>query len=83
MQPLIQQLSRRFQDAFEAAGMERRHGAVQPSGRPELCQFQCNGAMPAAKAAGMNPKQAAEKVLALVQGDPIFKKLELAGNILQ
>jgi arginyl-tRNA synthetase len=79
MPSLTRQLSAIVQDAFAAAGLERRHGAVQPSARPDLCQFQCNGAMPAAKAAGMNPRQAAEKVLALLQPHPAFARLELAG----
>ena len=79
MQPLSHQLSQLFQDAFESAGMERRHGQVQPSGRPDLCQFQCNGAMPAAKAAGLNPRQAADKVLAQLQGHAAIKELSLAG----
>jgi arginyl-tRNA synthetase len=67
------------QDAFESAGLERRHGQVLPSARPDLCQFQCNGAMPAAKAGGMNPRQAAEKVLERLKGDPAFSLVEMVG----
>jgi len=79
MPSLLQALSALVQDAFEAAGLERRFGAVVPSARPDLCQFQCNGAMPAAKAAGINPRQAAEKALERLRGNPAFGLLELAG----
>ncbi|HXC64195.1 MAG TPA: arginine--tRNA ligase, partial [bacterium] len=79
MPSLLQELTVLVQDAFEAAGLERRFGAVVASARPDLCQFQCNGAMPAAKAAGMNPRQAAEKALERLRGNPAFSLLELAG----
>jgi arginyl-tRNA synthetase len=79
MPSLLQALSVLVQDAFEAAGLERRFGTVVPSARPDLCQFQCNGAMPAAKAAGINPRQAAEKALERLRGNPAFSLLELAG----
>ena len=39
------------QQAFKALGYEASLGSVQNSRRPELGQFQCNGAMSAAKAA--------------------------------
>jgi arginyl-tRNA synthetase len=79
MPSLLQILSALVGDAFQAAGLERRHGNVLVSGRPDLCQFQCNGAMPAAKAAGLKPREAAEKVLDGLRGNPAFSKLELAG----
>ena len=79
MPSLIQELSQLFGQAFEKAGYEARFGGVQVSGRPDLCQFQCNGAMPAAKAKGQNPRVAAEAVLAALQGDLRFKELSLAG----
>lgn len=79
MPSLLQDLSALVSAAFEKAGLEARHGQVQVSGRPDLCQFQCNGAMPAAKAAGLKPRDAAEKVRALLLSEPVFAKCELAG----
>jgi arginyl-tRNA synthetase len=79
MPSLLQQLSQRVSAAFAQAGMDPKHGAVVVSARPDLCQFQCNGAMPAAKAAGLKPREAAEKVLALLKADSAFRKLEIAG----
>jgi arginyl-tRNA synthetase len=79
MPSLLQELSALVQDAFESAGLERRFGSVVPSARPDLCQFQCNGAMPAAKAAGIQPRQAAERALEKLRGNPALGLLELAG----
>lgn len=79
MPSLIQELSALFGAAFEKAGYESRFGAVVFSGRPDLCQFQCNGAMPAAKAKGQSPRIAAEAVLAILKGEARFKELGLAG----
>ncbi|MGH7442318.1 MAG: arginine--tRNA ligase, partial [bacterium] len=84
MPSLLQQLNVLVQDAFETAGFQRRHGQVVPSARPDLCQFQCNGAMPAAKAAGLRPQEVAQAVvgrLSQASDGPskIFKSVELAG----
>jgi arginyl-tRNA synthetase len=79
MPSLLQDLSTMVQDAFEAAGLDRRFGSVVPSARPDLCQFQCNGAMPAAKAAGMKPRDAAEKAVEKLRKRQGFSLLEIAG----
>jgi len=46
---LTKKLTELLQRAFEDAGYDKKYGEVVVSGRPDLCQFQCNGAMPAAK----------------------------------
>ena len=48
MEKFIDLISRRVSQAFEEAGLE---GAWEGtlSNRPDLCEYQCNGAMPAAK----------------------------------
>ena len=51
-------------DAFEACGYERRFGAVTVSNRPDLCQYQCNGAMAAAKQYRKAPIAIANEVVA-------------------
>src|ERR1700743_1984299 len=65
--------------AFAAEGLSAELGLVQPSDRPDLAQFQCNGALPAAKAAKANPRAIAEKIAARLKADPIFAKVEIAG----
>ena len=47
--------------AFAAEGLSPELGSVQVSDRPDLAQFQCNGALPAAKAAKQNPRAIAER----------------------
>ena len=49
MEKLMEKLSRAVAAAFEAAGYDPACGKVTVSNRPDLCEFQCNGAMPAAK----------------------------------
>src|ERR1700744_145937 len=65
--------------AFAAEGLSPDLGTVQPSDRPDLAQFQCNGALPAAKAAKQNPRAIAEKIAARLKADPLFAKVEIAG----
>jgi arginyl-tRNA synthetase len=52
---------------------------VQVSDRPDLAQFQCNGALSAAKAAKANPRAIADKIAARLKADARFAKVEIAG----
>jgi arginyl-tRNA synthetase len=65
--------------AFAAEGLSAEFGAVKRSDRPDLCQFQCNGALTAAKAAKANPRALAQKILDRLKAQSIFAKLEIAG----
>ncbi len=76
---LLQKLNLQMAEAFQAAGVDGAHPVVVPSQRPDLGQFQCNGALAAAKAAKANPKALAEKILAALQGKPGLRDLSLAG----
>ena len=49
MEKLLSIISREIGDAFEACGYERELGRVTVSNRPDLCEYQCNGAMAGAK----------------------------------
>ena len=60
---LTKTLSKLFGDAFASQGLDRAFGDVVVSARPDLAQFQCNGAMPAAKQAGRNPRDLAQAVI--------------------
>jgi arginyl-tRNA synthetase len=68
-----------FSQAFENEGLPGHLGQVRTSDRPDLAQFQCNGAMAAAKLARKSPRQIAEAILSGLAGDPRFAKLEVAG----
>ena len=79
MSSLAARLSARVGAAFEAGGLPASLGAVAPSNRPDLGQFQCNGALAAAKQAKKPPRQIAEAVVAELRNDTIFADLSLAG----
>src|ERR1700761_5486498 len=79
MTSLASELSRAAGEAFAAEGLDPNFGLVQVSDRPDLAQFQCNGAMAAAKAAKANPRAIAEKIVGRLKADPRFAKVEIAG----
>ena len=49
MEKILDMISRKMEDAFESAGYDRSFGRVTVSNRPDLCEYQCNGALSAAK----------------------------------
>ena len=65
--------------AFAAEGLSPDYGRVTPSDRPDLADFQCNGALAAAKAAKANPRDIAMRVVERLKGDPRLASLEIAG----
>ena len=65
--------------AFEAEGLAADYGRVQTSDRPDLAQFQCNGALAAAKAAKAAPRLIAENVAARLRENAIFERISVAG----
>ncbi len=79
MSSLLEDLSTIAGDAFAAEGLDATLGRVQPADRPDLAQFQCNGALAAAKQAKANPRAIAEKIAARLKANPIFAKVEIAG----
>ena len=66
-------------EAFEAIGLDRKWGAVRRSDRPELADFQCNGAMGGAKSAGRVPRDVAGEVAARLAGHAAIASCEVAG----
>lgn len=76
---LLQDLSAIFGAAFEAVGLDASDGEVSVSQRPELAQFQCNGALGAAKRAGQNPRELAEAVIEALDDTSQFSDLSVAG----
>src|SRR5476649_2837 len=79
MSALSAELSAIAGAAFAAEGLSQAFGQVTRSDRPDLAQFQCNGAMAAAKEAKANPRAIAEKIAERLKADPLFAKVEIAG----
>ncbi len=76
---VLTHLSDIFGAAFTAQGLDASLGEVVVSARPDLGQFQCNGALPAAKQAGRNPREIAQVIVDAVEDQPEFADLSLAG----
>ena len=49
MKKILDLLSAEVAKAFAAAGYDEKYARVSISNRPDLCEYQCNGAMAAAK----------------------------------
>ena len=79
MQSLTAHLSEILASAFTEAGLAPEHGRVTRSDRPDLAQFQCNGALAAAKIAKQNPRAIATKIVETIAANPIFRDVGIAG----
>jgi len=79
MNDLIGTLGEAVSAAFAASGLPPENGRVSASDRPDLADFQCNGALAAAKAARRNPREIAGLVAERLAGDPLLSSVEIAG----
>ena len=70
MKKYIDILTEQLKDAFEARGYASERVQASVSNRPDLCEYQCNGAMALAKSAGKAPIMIAEDVQQQLQGNP-------------
>ena len=76
MEKLIDLISQRVSAAFAAEGYDAAYGQVSVSGRPDLCEYQCNGSLKAAKVYKKAPIQIAEAIAERLQGDSSFASVE-------
>lgn len=75
MKKIIDLLQEEISKAFEKAGYDAKYAKVTVSNRPDLCQYQCNGAMPAAKEYHKAPIQIAGDIVEAVSGSSTFKEI--------
>ena len=73
MKQLLDVLTEEMGRAFAEAGYEASMGKVGPSARPDLAEYQCNGAMAGAKQFHKAPFMIAEDVAARLAGSTVFK----------
>lgn len=66
MKQLIELITEEMAEAFEKAGYDRSYGKVTLSNRPDLCEYQCNGAMAGAKAYRKAPIMIAQDVVSQI-----------------
>ena len=92
MEKILDIISKKVEQAFVDAGYEASYGRVTVSNRPDLCQYQCNGALSAAKAYKCAPIQIANAVTEKLQGEdfsmcqavmPGFINLNLSDSFLR
>ena len=92
MERILDKISNKMSAAFEAAGFDPAYGRVTVSNRPDLCEYQCNGALAAAKVYHKAPIQIAQAVAekldpqdfdAIEAVMPGFLNLRLSGAFLQ
>ena len=76
MKKFLDLISEEMKQAFEAAGYERELGKVSLSNRPDLCEYQCNGAMTGAKLYKKAPIMIAQEVAQKCGGSPVFAAVE-------
>lgn len=92
MEKILDIISNKMQQAFSQAGYDASYGRVTVSNRPDLCEYQCNGALAAAKAYKCAPIQIATAVAEKLNADdfsmidavmPGFINLKLSDKFLQ
>lgn len=78
MRLITEQLSELLEKAFTNAGYDAKNAQAVISGRPDLCQFQCNGALPNARLFKKSPMVIANEVISLLADDEMIEKVEAA-----
>lgn len=76
MKKFLDLISEEMKQAFEAAGYDRELGKVTLSNRPDLCEYQCNGAMAGAKLYRKAPIMIAKEVAEKCGESSIFSSVE-------
>ena len=92
MERILDLISDKMAQAFKDAGYDPAFGRVNVSNRPDLCEYQCNGALAAAKQYKCAPIKIAQEVVAQLNANdyslveavmPGFINLKLSGSFLQ
>lgn len=75
MKKVIEILQEELSAAFEKAGYDKKYAKVGVSNRPDLCQYQCNGALAAAKEYHKAPIQMANEVVEFLKDSESFREI--------
>ena len=76
MKKLLELITEEFEKAFEQNEYDKKLGKVVVSNRPDLCQYQCNGAMVGAKLYHKAPIMIANQVVESLQDNEMFESVE-------
>ena len=77
MKTLLELITIEAEAAFEKAGYDRELAKVTLSNRPDLCEYQCNGALAGAKKYKKAPFMIAEDVAANLAGSTYFESVDV------
>ncbi|MCD8084407.1 MAG: arginine--tRNA ligase [Clostridiales bacterium] len=75
MKKILDLIAQRMRLAFSSCGYDEAYAKIVLSNRPDLCEYQCNGAMAAAKACRKKPIDIAAAVVKQLQGDDMFAEV--------
>ncbi len=75
MKKVIEILTEVFESAFKECGYDEKYAKVTLSNRPDLCEYQCNGAMAAAKAYKKAPIMIANEIVEKLLGNELFSEI--------
>ncbi len=75
MKKILDCIAEELKAAFAVCGYDAGYGKVTLSNRPDLCEYQCNGAMAAAKAYRKKPIDIAGEVVARLKGADMFSEV--------
>lgn len=75
MEKFLDLISEEMKKAFELAGYQADLGKVTLSNRPDLCEYQCNGAMAGAKKYHKAPIMIANEVAEKLQDSEVFSEV--------
>lgn len=76
MKKILELITEEFEKAFEQNEYDKKLGKVVVSNRPDLCQYQCNGAMVGAKLYHKAPIMIANQVVESLQDNEMFESVE-------
>lgn len=76
MEKFLDLISNEMKQAFETAGYDRELGKVTVSNRPDLCEYQCNGAMAGAKLYKKAPIMIANDVAGKCMDSRVFAEVQ-------
>lgn len=76
MRKILDLITDEMVKAFEADGLDAKYAKVTVSNRPDLCEYQCNGAMAAAKEYKKAPIMIAEEVVVQLKDNAMFESVE-------
>nr|WP_073109954.1 arginine--tRNA ligase [Hespellia stercorisuis] len=76
MKTLMMTITKEMEQAFEQAGYDKKLAKVTLSNRPDLCEYQCNGAMAGAKLYKKAPIMIANDVVGQLKENPYFDSIE-------